>query len=207
MTRSGFDKSSARGLRPPGVLRQTPVDPFEQIAELRRRDRHRPVRGFARNGRWPDEASALQPLGEKAHPLAVVPQDLEQATAPPAEHEQMAVVGIALEGLLHQHRQAIEAFAHVGVPGRQPHLRAARNRDHRRRAFASTVTIALTAEASTGPANRIRAPLANSISTATGVAGDANVASGPCAIATAANAGAVRTRSQSSCRQRNNWLT
>jgi hypothetical protein len=33
----------------------------------------------------------------------------------------------------------------------QPHLHPARNRDHRRRAFANTATIALTAEASTGP--------------------------------------------------------
>src|SRR5258708_26526230 len=101
MPRSGFDKSSARGLRPPCVLRQTPVDPFEQIAELRRRDRHRPVGIFARNGRWPDEASALQTLREQAHPLAIMPQHLQQSAAPPAEHEQMAAVWLTLNTLRH----------------------------------------------------------------------------------------------------------
>src|ERR1700704_6807728 len=105
---------STRRLRPPGVLRQPPVDPFEQITELRRRDRHRPVGVFARNARWPDEASTLQTLRKQAHPLAVMPQDLQQPAAPAPEHEQMAVVGIALERLLHQYRQAVEALAHVG---------------------------------------------------------------------------------------------
>jgi hypothetical protein len=38
----------------------------------------------------------------------------------------MAVVRIALERLLHQQRQAVEALAHVGVAGRQPNLYAAR---------------------------------------------------------------------------------
>ena len=32
---------SARCLRAPGLLWQPPVDPFEQISQLRRRDRHR----------------------------------------------------------------------------------------------------------------------------------------------------------------------
>src|SRR5260370_26851832 len=106
----------------------------------------------------------------------------------------MAVVGIALERLLHQQSQAIEALAHVRVAGRQPHLHAARHRDHRRRAFASTVTIALSVEASTGPMSRIRAPAANSISMAPGVAGSASVAPGPGEIATGANTGTVPAR-------------
>src|SRR5579863_3070117 len=197
---------SARRLRAPCVLRQTPVDPFEQIAELRRRDRHRPVGIFARNGRWPDEAPALKPLGEQAHPLAVMPQHLQQSATPAAEHEQIAVVGIALERLLHQHGQTIKALAHVCVPGCQPHLYTARHRDHRRRAFASTTAIAFTVEASTGPMSRIRAPLANSISTAPGVA-RAAAAPGPGAIATGENTGAPGAASQSCWRHRNNWLT
>ena len=40
--------------RAPGSLRMAPVDPLEQVAELRRRDRHRPIRW-----RRPDEAAAL----------------------------------------------------------------------------------------------------------------------------------------------------
>src|ERR1700681_4495117 len=115
-----------------------------------------------------------------------MPQNLDQPAAPTAEHEQMAVVGVAFERFLRQQRQAVEALAHVRVAGRQPHLRAARNRDHRRLAFASTATITRTVEASTGPVIRIRAPVANSISIAPGVIGSAG-APGPGAIATGAN--------------------
>src|SRR5262245_17960241 len=79
--------NSARRLWPPCMNRIAPVDPFEQIAELRRRDRHRAIRR-----RGPDEAAALQPLGEQAHALAIVPQNLDQDAAPAAEHEQMPVV-------------------------------------------------------------------------------------------------------------------
>src|SRR3974377_1556840 len=42
------------GLRSPRALRCAPIDAFQQIAELRRRDRHRAVRR-----RWPDETAAL----------------------------------------------------------------------------------------------------------------------------------------------------
>jgi hypothetical protein len=55
--------------------------------------------------------------------------------------------------------------------------------------------------------SRIRAPLANSISTAPGVVGSASIAPGPGAIATGENTGVAGTASQSSCRHRNNWLT
>src|SRR5436305_520773 len=146
--------------RPPRLLRHAPVDPFQQISQLRRRDRHRPIRR-----RWPDEAPTLQPLGVKAHALPVVPQDLEQRAAPPAEHEQMALMRIALELLLHQKRQSVEALAHVGVAGRKPYARAARDRDHRRRSLrASAVIAADTLAASIGPPMRSRAPVANSTS-------------------------------------------
>src|SRR5258706_11523803 len=51
--------------RPPGALRRPPVDPFRQMAKLRRRDRHRAV------GRlWPDEAPSLQPLRMSLWPPA-----------------------------------------------------------------------------------------------------------------------------------------
>ena len=92
--------ASTCSLRPPRVLRQTPVDAFQQISQLRRRDRHRPIRALARNGRWPDKTAALEPLGEQAHALAVVPQHLDQATRRPRNTEQMAIVRIALERLL-----------------------------------------------------------------------------------------------------------
>ena len=52
---------SAGRLRSPRVLRHPPVDAFQQIAELRRRDRHHAVRR-----RRPDEAPALQPFRKQA---------------------------------------------------------------------------------------------------------------------------------------------
>src|SRR5882762_1357184 len=45
-------------LWPPGVLGMAPVDPFEQVAKLPRRDHHHAI-----VRRRPDEASLLQPLG------------------------------------------------------------------------------------------------------------------------------------------------
>src|SRR5688572_1577839 len=127
------------------------------------------------------------------------------ACAPATEHEQMPAVRIALERLLHQQRQAIKPLAHVGVTGRQPNPRAARDRDHRRRrcAFASAAIIALTIEASTGPVIRIRAPVANSTSIAPcGASCDA--APGAGTTVTAENVGLDWGGSQSCCRHRNN---
>src|SRR5215216_2376958 len=62
---------------------------LEQIAKLRRRDRHHSI-----PGKWPDEAPALQPLREQAHALAVVPQYLDQPAAPAPEHEQVPLCGL-----------------------------------------------------------------------------------------------------------------
>jgi len=97
---------SAGDFRSPGPLRQSPIDPFQKITELCRRDRHRSIRR-----RWPDEAPALQPFGEQAHALPVVPEHLDQPAAPTAEHKKVPVVRIALERLLHQQRQAVEPLA------------------------------------------------------------------------------------------------
>src|SRR5690606_572002 len=73
-------KSSACRRRSPGLLRHAPVNAFEQIAELGRRDRDRAV-----GRRWPDEAAALELLREQAGALAVVPQNLDQIAASAAE--------------------------------------------------------------------------------------------------------------------------
>src|SRR5260370_13662345 len=43
----------------------------------------------------------------------------------------MAVVRMALERLLHQHRQTVKALAHVRMSARQPNLHPGRNRNHR----------------------------------------------------------------------------
>src|SRR5262245_26865206 len=88
---------SAGCLRSPRALRHPPIDAFQQIAKLRRRDRYRPV-----SRRWPDEAATFQSLRKQAHTLAVMPQHLDQPAAPAAEHEQMPAVRITLELLLNE---------------------------------------------------------------------------------------------------------
>jgi len=109
------------------------------------------------------------------------------------------------------------------MAGRKPHPHAARNKDHRRRrrfGFVSAAIIADAIDGSTAPAIRIRAPLANSISTtlpatgggdaAIGAAGGSGRADAAGAIITAENAGALAAalceERQSSCRHRNSWL-
>src|SRR5215468_2834731 len=187
---------SPRRLRSPRVLRQTPIDAFQQISQLRGRDRHHAVRR-----RWPDEAAALQSLGEQAHALAIVPKNLDQSAPPPAEHEQVSAVRIAPERLLHPQRQPVEALAHVGVPGRQPHPRAGRKRDHRCRAiFASAAISADTVAGSAAPAIRTRAPPANSISIIAGAA------AAPGTIATGEKPAAAPAGPHNCCRQPNSWL-
>src|SRR3981081_2288863 len=76
---------SPRRRWPPAVQRMTPVDAFEQIAELRRRDRHRAIRRL-----WPDEAATLQPLGVKRHAETVMPENLDQLAVLAAEDVERA---------------------------------------------------------------------------------------------------------------------
>src|SRR4030081_268410 len=120
----------------------------------------------------------------------------------------MPAVRIAFEHLLDQECQTIKALAHVGVPGRQPNPRAARNWDHRRRLlFASAFISAATVRASTAPVIRIRPPLASSTSITPAFSpggGDAAPGSGMTAIEL--NAAGTCTRLQSCWHQRNNWL-
>src|SRR5258708_28568825 len=117
--------ASSRHLRPIGPLRQPPVDALQQVTELCCRDRHRLTLGAR-----PHEAPSLQPLGQQAHPLAIVPKDLQQPAALAAEHEQVATVRIAPERLLHQQRKAIEAAAHIRHAAPQPYPRLGRQPDH-----------------------------------------------------------------------------
>jgi hypothetical protein len=55
------------------VLRHASVDAFEQIAELRRRDRHHAPR------RRPDEAATVQALREQEHALPIMPQHFDDS--------------------------------------------------------------------------------------------------------------------------------
>ena len=89
----------------------TPVDPLEQIAELRQRDRHCSIRR-----RRPDEAAPLQPLHEQAGALAIVPDHLDQIATSAADYEQMPIVRIAFQRFLDYERQAGKALAHIDMP-------------------------------------------------------------------------------------------
>jgi len=69
-------------------LRQPPINSFQQISQLRWRDRHRALPAVAWSSQGPNKAAALHPLRKQAHALAIVPQHLDQGAAPAAEHEQ-----------------------------------------------------------------------------------------------------------------------
>src|SRR5476649_2374192 len=87
--------------RPPGFLRHSPIDPFEQIAHLPGADRDHPVRW-----RRPDEAAAFKPLGEQAHALTVVPDHLDQVTAAPPKNEEITAVWVVTQNFLDLECQA-----------------------------------------------------------------------------------------------------
>src|SRR5215207_1939446 len=91
-----------------------------------------------------------------------MPKGLNQIPSSAPKDKQMAGVRITPERLLHEQGQAVEAFAHVRVPRREPHPHTGRNRDHRRPARMPS-TAAMVAR-STGPAIRTRPP-AHSTST------------------------------------------
>src|SRR5258708_6117939 len=156
----------------PAVKWIAPVDAFEHVAELCRRDHHRAVRSL-----WPDEAATLQPLGVERHAEAIMPENLDQLSVLAAEHIEIAAVRIALERFLHLQGQRVHAAAHVGAARGNPHPYSRSHWDHRCRPSASTATAAVSAAASTTPVIRIRAPVANSISivprSATGAASGA----------------------------------
>src|SRR6476659_7507414 len=152
-------KASSHRCRPPRLLWVSPVDPGQQVTQLRRRDRYHAV-GRAR----PQEATPFQPLGEQARPLAVMPDHLQQIPATSPEAKQMAAQRVAMQNLLDLQRQACKALPHVGVAGRKPHPYAGRERDHCDRPPASAATAAVRTDVSTAPVIRIRAPLVNSIS-------------------------------------------
>src|SRR5882757_6743271 len=81
---------------PPCLQRIAPVDPFEHVAELRRRDHHRAVRSLR-----PYEPATLQPLGVERHAEAIVPENFDQLSVLAAEHIEIAAVRITLERFLH----------------------------------------------------------------------------------------------------------
>src|SRR2546421_528247 len=109
----------------------------------------------------PHEATTLQALGKQTQPVATPPQDLHPITGFATEDKQLSGEGVLGELGLHKGRESIEAFAHIGRTGREPHLHARRQCDHCRRRALST---RFKSNASTAPCSRMRMPPANSIS-------------------------------------------
>src|SRR3954466_3169686 len=115
-------------------------------------------------------------------------ENLKKIAAPAPEDKKMARVRIALEHLLHQERQPVHAFAHVGAAGGQPDPRPTRERDHRP---ARARSVAATTAGSGAPEIRTRSPLASSISISPEGAGTGSATHGGVAgvISTAAKPG------------------
>src|SRR6202035_2570623 len=81
-----------------------------------------------------------------------MPQNLDQPAAPAAKNEQMTVVRIALQRLLHQQCQTVKTFADVRMSGRQPHLHTRRDEYHYPRP--SNASAKITARAGATPSGR-----------------------------------------------------
>ena len=117
---------SARSGRSPRVLRVPPVDPFEHVVKLCRRDRDSAI-----DHRGPDETAAFEPLGVQRHADPVMPEYLDQIAFAAAEYPEITGVRIALQALLNLQGQPAHAAPHVAVAGCNPDPDTARNRDHR----------------------------------------------------------------------------
>src|SRR2546429_551250 len=108
----------------------------------------------------PHEASALESFGKQAQPIATPPQDLHPITGLAPKDEQLPGEGILGKLRLHQCGESIEALAQVSRAGREPHLHARRQCDHRRKVLSTRFN----SSASTAPCSRTRMPPGNSIS-------------------------------------------
>ena len=61
----------------------------------------------------PQEAAMLEPLGEEAKPGAIPIDDLDEIGLAAAEHEQVPLEGVLPQHALDQHREPVDALAHV----------------------------------------------------------------------------------------------
>lgn len=146
--------------------RAPPVDAFEQHRQLRRCQRHAPVRDLR-----PDELAVLEPLGEQAQAVAVPSQHLDSVSASAPEHEDLAAEGIGLELDLNEGRQPVEAAPHVGDAGRDPDPRPRRRGDHRN----STASTCASTWASGRPSTVSCAPLRSIVSRPNAAAGTSSI--------------------------------
>src|SRR3954470_9294033 len=154
-----------------------------------------------------------------------MPKDFNQIPSSAPKDKQMAAVRVTPERLLYEQGQAVEAFAHVRVPRREPHAHAGWDRDHERVRIATTrasaapftslstitrhppaSTISITPRA-TAPDDAVAASGAAGRHTGPGVKGVAGRPSAPMAGTNlGSSSSAVRRPWLSKRRQVNNWL-
>src|SRR5271156_4485716 len=70
----------------------SPVDSFQHIGHLRRRDRNRAARH-----RGPDELSAVKALGVKRQADAIVPKNLGEIAPATSENEKIPAMRVAIQ--------------------------------------------------------------------------------------------------------------
>src|SRR5664279_730352 len=108
-------RSSSR-LWTPSFLGHAPVDSGQKIRQLGYADRDDAV-----GHRRPQEVSPFQSLREQARTLSIVPNYLQKIAATATEDIKVARVGITLQTLLDEQREARKSAPHVGVSCRKPH--------------------------------------------------------------------------------------
>src|SRR5664279_4583339 len=108
-------RSSSR-LGTPSFLGHAPVDSGQKIRQLGHADRDDAV-----GHRRPQEVSPFQSLREQARTLSIVPNYLQKIAATATEDIKVARVGITLQTLLDEQREARKSAPHVGVSCRKPH--------------------------------------------------------------------------------------
>ena len=124
---------SARSGRSPHVLRVPPVDPFEHVVKLCRRDRDSAI-----EHRGPDETAAFEPLGVQRHADPVMPEYLDQIAFAAAEYPEIADVRIASSsaepaGPARACRAACRSGRLQSRPGHRPEPGSPRQHPQRRR--------------------------------------------------------------------------
>src|SRR5260370_23936747 len=81
-------------------------------------------------GQLPEKYAVLEPLGEQAKAGAIPEHDFDEVGLPTPEQEEMAREGILPQHALHQHRQPVDALAHIDEAESEVTLHAPRKQRH-----------------------------------------------------------------------------
>jgi len=123
-----------RHRRLPGPRRLTPINPLTQHRKLRTRQRYSSARCLR-----PYKTATIKPLLEKAHPVAIMPNQLYQVTSAAPEDEDLPRQRTLVERALDQAAQARKTSAHICHSRHKPDLCI--SRDHPRKFSRTARTI------------------------------------------------------------------